>query len=141
MKLIDAIREKGAPYWIPDSSRYDLPDFFKELGFKVGAEIGVFTGDNLEKYCKAGLTMYGIDPWAKYRDYRTRSSMDDVYKKAVEKLSAYPKCTLIRKESNEVEIIGTRSLDFVYIDGNHRFDYVAADLVNWTRKVRRGGVV
>jgi len=33
------------------------------------------------------------------------------------------------------------SLDFVYIDGNHKFRYIAADIVEWEKKVRPGGVV
>lgn len=34
-----------------------------------------------------------------------------------------------------------RSLDFVYIDGNHQFGYVAMDLMKWADKVKRGGVI
>jgi hypothetical protein len=33
------------------------------------------------------------------------------------------------------------SLDFVYIDGNHRFEQVVADLAAWAPKVRPGGIV
>jgi hypothetical protein len=29
------------------------------------------------------------------------------------------------------------SLDFVYIDGNHEFPYVAEDLFHWSKKVRK----
>jgi hypothetical protein len=33
------------------------------------------------------------------------------------------------------------SLDFVYIDGNHEFRYIAEDLFEWTKKVKKGGIV
>ena len=33
------------------------------------------------------------------------------------------------------------SLDFVYIDADHRFDYVMEDIITWSRKVRPGGIV
>ena len=33
------------------------------------------------------------------------------------------------------------SLDFVYIDANHEFRYIAEDLAEWTKKVRKGGIV
>ena len=33
------------------------------------------------------------------------------------------------------------SLDFVYIDGNHHFDFVMQDIIEWSKKVRAGGVV
>ena len=43
MNINDGIKHKGKPYFIPDCSRDDLPKFFKERGFKVGAEIGSYT--------------------------------------------------------------------------------------------------
>ncbi len=33
------------------------------------------------------------------------------------------------------------SLDFVFIDGNHDFEYVVEDICKWTKKVRKGGIV
>ena len=33
------------------------------------------------------------------------------------------------------------SLDFVYIDANHFFGYVAMDLMQWSKKVRKGGII
>jgi hypothetical protein len=35
----------------------------------------------------------------------------------------------------------TDELDFVYIDGNHCFDFVMQDLIEWNKKVRKGGVI
>jgi len=151
MKIIEGIKHKGHPYYIPDCSRDDLPEFFKELGFKVGAEIGVSDGKNLEKYCKAGLTMYGIDPWSNddddiynnpFNKTKPYKNMGDVYNLAVEKLSSYPNCTLIRKTSlNALKDIPKRSLDFVYIDGNHMYGYVAMDLMSWAHKVKKSGII
>jgi predicted O-methyltransferase YrrM len=33
------------------------------------------------------------------------------------------------------------SLDFVYIDAGHRFDDVVQDIIKWTKKVRKGGII
>ncbi len=152
MKIIDAIKEKGNPVWIPDCTRSELPEFFKQLGFKVGVEIGVSWGRNLEDYCKAGLTMSGVDPWSNYEDHQYRpiaslsskynKKIEDVYKLAVRRLSKYPNCTLIRKTSMEaLADFPKRSLDFIYIDANHLFGYVAMDLMKWADKVKRGGMI
>ena len=132
MKLIDAIKEKGNPFEIPDCSRDDLPEFFKELGYKVGAEIGVFKGEFTEKFCKAGLTMYAIDNWKRGR----------VYIKAKRVLEPYKNCTVIRKTSMEaVADFSARSLDFVYIDADHRFPFIAEDLYYWYWTVKKGGII
>ena len=37
--------------------------------------------------------------------------------------------------------IPNESLDFVYIDGNHHFKYVAEDICGWSKKVRKGGII
>jgi hypothetical protein len=37
--------------------------------------------------------------------------------------------------------IPEESLDFVYIDGDHSFDAVMLDLILWSKKVRKGGLV
>jgi len=34
-----------------------------------------------------------------------------------------------------------RSLDFAYIDGDHRFPYVAQDIYYWFWKIKKGGVL
>lgn len=152
MKLQEAIKQKGNPFWIPDVTRDQLPEFFKSLGFTTGAEIGVSWGQNIVDYCKAGLKIYGIDPWQNSEDniYRKiisipgekAKTVEDVYKYAIERTAAYPNCTLIRKTSvDALADFPKRSLDFVYIDANHDFGYVAMDLMKWADKVKKGGVI
>ena len=40
-----------------------------------------------------------------------------------------------------IEDFEDESLDFVYIDGHHGFRYVAEDLVEWSQKVKKGGII
>ncbi len=47
---------------VPDCSRNELPQFLKTMGCKTGAEIGVYRGEFTERFCKAGLKIFGIDP-------------------------------------------------------------------------------
>jgi len=153
MKIIDAIKnKKGMPYYIPNCTREDLPDFFKEMGFKKGVEIGVSWAQNIIGYCKAGFEIYGVDPWKDsedniYRriislDRKHRQTIDDIYAYAVERTEKYPNCKLIRKLSMDaIHDFPDRSLDFVYIDGNHGFGYVAMDISKWASKIKKGGVI
>lgn len=135
MDLIKAIKENGSPYEIPNASRDDLPQFFKEMGYQVGAEIGVLKGEFSEKFCREGLKLYAIDPWG-------IAKLDAQFEQTKQLLLPYPNCTIIRKTSMEaVEDFEDESLDFVYIDGNHSFRYIAEDLVEWTKKIKKGGIV
>lgn len=152
MTLQEALKNKGKPFWIPGAKRADLPPFFKSLGFQKGVEIGVSWGQNIVDYCKEGFDICGIDPWKDSRDNNYRKivsidgkygqSIEGVYQLAKERTKDYPKCALIRKTSEEaIDDFPDRSLDFVYIDGNHNFGYVAMDLMLWCRKVRKGGII
>jgi hypothetical protein len=129
---------------IAGAVRADLPQFFKDQGYKVGAEIGVYFGHFSETLCKAGLKLYAIDPWKIYGDYnnpRGQAREDVQYEGAKARLASYD-CTIIRKTSMEaLADIPDGSLDFVYIDANHMFPYVAQDIYFWEKKVRKGGCV
>lgn len=145
MKIKDGLKLKGAPAEIPDCSRNDLPEFFKEMGFKVGAEIGVDKGQFSEVIAKSGLKLYAIDPWRSYDDYKEtqgQERLDFLYEHTKRVLSPYPNATIIRKTSMDaLEDFDDHSLDFVYIDGNHQLQYVIQDLVGWAKKVKIGGVI
>jgi hypothetical protein len=145
MKLIDSLKHKGRPFEIPGCSRDDLPQFFVQMGYKVGAEIGVYKGEFSEKFCRAGLKLFAVDPWREYlgfRHPRGQRRLDEQYEDTKRLLSPYENCTIIRKASMEAaENFKDNSLDFVYIDANHEFRYIAEDLYEWSRKIKKGGVV
>lgn len=146
MKLIDGLKLKGRPAEIPDCSRDDLPEFFVEMGFKAGAEIGIHKGAYTEKFCKAGLKMYAIDPWMAYigagRTQQEQARQDFLYGHTQRALAPYKDCTIIRKTSMDaLKDFETESLDFVYIDGDHRFPFIAEDIYQWYFKVKKGGII
>jgi hypothetical protein len=142
MRLIDAIKnQKGRPFEIPDTSRDDLPQFFNEMGFKNGAEIGTYKGEFTEKFAKAGLKIFAVDPWTAYEG-TTQERQGFLYDHTKRILAPYPNCKIVRKTSMEaVKDFADNSLDFVYIDGSHDFRYVAEDIEEWTKKVKVGGIV
>lgn len=139
--FIEGVKKFG----IKNISRDDLPQFFIDLGFKVGAEIGVYKGEFSQKLAKAGLSLYAIDPWKVYDDFphpRGQKRLDFLHEHTKRVLAPYPTCTVIRKTSmNALKDFKDESLDFVYIDGNHDFKYIAEDLYEWTKKVKVGGIV
>lgn len=148
MELSEGIKLRGRSVEIPDCSRNDLPLFFRELGFKVGVEVGVFLGAFTEILAKSGLEIYGVDPWLVYPDYPyakekdSQEKEDANYKMARERLALYPNCKTIRKTSMEAVLdFKDESIDFVYIDGNHSFRYVAEDICEWIKKVKMGGFI
>lgn len=139
---------------ITRQKRSDLADMFGKLMFKRGAEIGVRTGLFSETLCthvKSLEKLYSIDPWNLVfedpisRDFQ-RKYGDDVfnriYRQAIRRLRKYPVCEMIKKTSLEASRdFEYGSLDFVYIDGAHTFDYVMTDIIEWSKRVKKGGIV
>lgn len=119
----------------------------------VGAEIGVHDGahaiDLMESLPVKKL--YLIDPWRAYKDYhesvgnprKTQNALNErmaVTKKILKKFGG--KVVFIRKFSDEaVDDIPDNSLDFLYIDGNHQYEFVKKDIENYYPKIKKGGVI
>lgn len=127
-------------------NRIELAREFAYLGFKVGAEIGVHEGTYSKELCQAnpGLKLYSVDPWKAhpgYKDIKKLSTFSNAHEQAVRRLKPYG-CILVRKMSlDAVKDFEDESLDFVYIDANHQWEWVVRDIIEWTRKVRKHGIV
>ena len=143
---------KGAvpPVVRPELSRKHLPSLFASRGYTSGAEIGVWYGKFTEAFCKANpaLHMLAVDPWTSYAGWwdskntgAVEQTMAVAYASARERLTPY-RCTIHRGFSADVvQSIPDRSLDFVYIDGNHSYESALEDLTLWSQKVKSGGIV
>ena len=109
----------------------------------IGAEVGVFRGLNAIKILNASdCYLYCIDCW-KAVGRRKAKHQGRYYRQAKSNLNPYlDRCKIIRKYSMQaVEDFRDESLDFVYIDANHSFDFVMMDIIKWSKKVRPGGIV
>lgn len=127
-------------------NRIEWGKLFNELGLTIGAEIGVYKGEYAKRLCESnpGVTHWCIDPYevyADYIDYKDLAKIKEVERIAHETLAPYY-CPFIKKTSiDAVKDFKDNSLDYVYIDGNHEFAFVAQDIFEWTKKVRHGGLI
>lgn len=128
-------------------SRLQFPRLFHDLGYRVGAEIGVWRGEFAEALCRGipDLQLRCVDPWLPYEHYREKKNRGDrlteAYDEARRRLHGFT-CHLDRRMSAEAAVdVPDGSLDFVYIDANHGEAFVRQDLECWSPKVRRGGIV
>jgi predicted O-methyltransferase YrrM len=134
-----------APITLP-ICREGLAALFAELNFNRGAEIGVERGIFSATLCKANpnLHLSCIDAWRAYRDYKdhtNQSKLDRFHAETVTRLAPYD-CEIIRDWSLEaVKKFEDGSLDWVYVDGNHNFQNVTNDIIEWSKKVRPGGII
>lgn len=121
-----------------------------DLKGKACLEVGVFKGDfAVEIHTRKPSTLFLIDPWKaqdplQYHDINNHPQEDfeAIYQSVVDRFKAFDNVVCLRNDSYEAfkNFCGTDfRVDFVYIDGNHGYPYVLADLIMWSSRVRKGG--
>lgn len=120
---------------------------FKNAGVNlIGVEVGVDKGKNI-KYlldnCPNIRKIYGIDPWTEYPAL-DQGNCNKNYLKALLNLRSYfldDNAEILKTHSlKAVKKFRDGSLDFAYIDGDHRYLQVVMDLNAWYPKVKPGGI-
>ncbi len=113
-------------------NRIELAKYFGGLGFTRGAEIGVAQG----RYAKIllenipNLELLAVDSF--------EGQWAENYQEAKELLGE----RLIKGNSLEVaRPVPEESFDFVFIDADHTYQSVKADIEAWAPKVRKGGII
>jgi hypothetical protein len=111
-----------------------------------GVEIGVFKGQ-FSKHILENWQgkLYLVDPWRGVENYIDSSNHDNhptAYLDAMKSIEGFEdRSIMIRCLSTQaVELFEDESLDFVYIDGNHAYEYVKDDIQLWFPKLKKGGL-
>jgi len=129
---------------------------------QVGAEIGVQAGDTSFQLAE-GLPelkiLWCVDAWKYYEDYEHDRVLTDKTggKWPDQKLLDEARATFYRRlkefrsrgiiyvlpmfSDKAAQQIKNESLDFVFLDANHSYQYAKWDIVLWLPKVRPGGLV
>jgi hypothetical protein len=151
MNLDDKIKEylkirehDTPPYCGPvRTRRADFINILKIAEAKFGVEIGVNKGNHALALFKAlpRLNLTCVDPWKAYDKRGSQKRQDACYKIARDQLKFYDVCFVRDSSTNAVRIFDNEFLDFVYIDGDHRFDFCMNDLIAWAPKVKIGGII
>lgn len=114
------------------ATRNDFGKLFQEyyekgVGAELGVQKGIFSGQIL-KYWKGKLLC--VDMWDNPEDFKEAKKL------------LLPEAILIKGYSKEIAgTIEDESLDFVYIDADHHYENVKADINSWYCKVRTGGII
>ena len=113
----------------------------------IGVEIGVFEGWHAENIIETLniKTLYLVDPYEAYVDNWDRTSSEDLTKAfgvARHRLAPYrDKVVWVKKPSEAAAKNIPDDLDFVYIDGNHNYEFVKKDVELYYPKIKEGGIL
>lgn len=123
----------------------------------LGAEIGIWNGSTSHNLLKARpfLNLIMIDPWkvpgtgssyAKSDDDNANKSQnehDKSYRRTLDRVKFAGKRAIIKKMMSHeaVKQVKDKSLDFVFIDGDHSYDGCRKDIILWLPKIKNGGFI
>jgi len=120
----------------------------------VCAEIGVWKGDFSQRVleCTQPRRFHLIDPWRfvptlPKRWYggkvaKSQRAMDAIYEGVRARFKEAPGVTVHRKTSKDaVRLFVDNAFDWIYLDGDHSYDEVLADLQRWRPKLKLGGFI
>ena len=125
-----------APVRVKGMHRGDVSKLISLMGLRKGAEIGVAAGEHAEYMLQhiEGCELLCVDHWGTSWSKKLEGP-------ARKRLAPY-NAIIIKKTSIQASLdVPDGSLDFVYIDAAHDYDNVMLDLILWSRKVKRGGIV
>jgi predicted O-methyltransferase YrrM len=133
-----------------------LVGLLQDRPHKHGAEIGVFEGDTTVKLLEhlPGLELLlCVDPFEHYPEHTAtlnpgkkkfyRADFREVEHKFNNRAQLYVgRVTVLKHYSTQAApMVRDASLDFVFIDGNHAYDFVLEDITLWLPKVKPGGLL
>ena len=112
-----------------------------------GVEIGVFKGE-FSKYIlnNWGGKLYMVDVWrplgGEYEDASNHKDHIDAYQETMESVKGLEDRGIMVRATSEVaaDMFQDESLDFIFIDANHAYDFVVEDINLWFPKLKKGGV-
>jgi len=145
-RRFDLTGDEESPIQLPGLHRQDFDKLLGDLELNEGCEVGVLEGLHAKSMLDANpnLHLHLVDCYYFYKEMPPQPrklGMEDYLVQMRERLTGcnYTEHIMFSMEAiNEFE---DESLDFVYIDSNHQFDFVMRDIIEWNRKVRIGGIV
>ena len=135
-----------------------LVDLLQARPHGAGAEIGVFEGDTtvqLLRNLRRLKVLYCVDAFTHYPEHTATlnpnkpkfhdADFDRVahtFKNRVQPYVASHQIHVLNLFSEQAApMVPDASLDFVFIDANHAYEYVTQDIALWLPKVRPGGLL
>jgi hypothetical protein len=114
----------------------------------VMAEIGCYYGESTLMWASSEkiVKIFAIDPWKDFYDVNDGASekgnMAEVEKTFDENIKEINKIIKCKQKSLEAaEYIEDDSLNFVYLDGSHKYEDVVNDIKTWIPKIKKGGIL
>lgn len=122
-----------------------LPTVYDGVGVEVGTFKGEFSKEIVRRFTG---TLFMVDVWNElgdeYIDASNHKNFEGgVYGECMNNIKGYEDRAIMIRANSKIasNFFEDNSLDFVYIDANHAYEFVKEDIELWYPKVKSGGYV
>ena len=99
----------------------------------AAVEVGSYAGESTEFFARHFRSLAAVDPWM---------FLGNVERAFDARMQLFPHVRKLKMKSvDALAHFPDGSLDFVYIDADHHYAFVSADIRAWKSKLRRGGIL
>lgn len=103
-------------------------------------EIGAYVGESTSIFCQHFESVTTVDPHIEPN--RKLANGAEVHNAFCLRMKPHANYTLIRKTSDDAfKELENQQFDMVYIDGNHDYDYVKRDILNYQKIIKPNGFI
>ena len=131
-----------------EALEYFAKDWLYGKSNLIGIEIGSYAGESAEIFLKSNAfrLLYCIDPWEMNYDPNDDAGKDEgIYLAEKEFDNRFKNNPIIKKvkmkSSEAIDAFRDESIDFIYIDGNHQYEFIKQDLIDYVPKIKKGGII
>jgi len=115
----------------------------KAYGVEVAVDVGVYKGKTTAVLCLAAQKVISVDDWLGEDEGSKPFYSDDVFQIFQDNMknAGFHPEVMKMKSVEAAKLLAPESVDFVYIDADHSYSAVGADILAWLPKIRRGGII
>lgn len=132
----------------PGPMRDGLSKFIASLPKNcVMVEVGCYRGEASVMFAAAAATVYCVDPWRDYTELNPEGAFEMTGLARAEAdfdnaVRGWPNIIKWKMTSADaVRQFLVNELDCVYLDGDHGREAVAADIMRWRTRIKKGGIL
>ncbi|MFW5891394.1 MAG: class I SAM-dependent methyltransferase [bacterium] len=117
--------------------RKDFVKIINHFNYKTGVEVGICQGKNASYILENSnlKVLYGIENWSVKGCRKCKKETEKKMKKYGDRF-----IWKIGNSMEKVKDFADESVDFIYIDGDHKYQSVKKDFKKWYPKLRKGGL-
>lgn len=118
---------------------YDIVSYLNyhfDVSKSTMVEVGIYAGQSTHIFSQYFKKVHAVDPWKDHDEYEHKMS---VVEGVFDRFKA-PNVIKHKKTSLEAaKDIKDKSIDFIYIDARHEYEYVMEDIKVWLPKLKDSG--